>query len=347
MAEFWRFGATPCPAIDVRDHARRFEALGWDGLAVGEDHGLLAAPWVYLAQAAASTTKLKLGTGVAVPIRDPLLTASAVATLHAMSAGRVVLSVGRGDGAMAQLGRGPVSVSDFLTYVEQVRGYLHSEVVDRDGFPSTMATLFANDPSLVREPAPVDVSATGPRVIRAAAGIADGITFAVGADTDRLRALVEMAREARREAGLDLDGFRLGAYVPAAVAPNGDRSLARSIVRGAVLRHARFSAFEGELLDDVAPADRDGIRIAFDVTRDHDRNVPKPADFSVADALPDDFVDRFAVIGERRECAERIEEIIATGIERLLLITRVPTTDPGEDNAARLAQEVLPLVAGA
>lgn len=346
MAEFWRFGATPSPATEVVAHARRFEELGWDGLAVGEDHGLLSAAWVYLAQAAAATTTLKLGTGVAVPIRDPLLAASAVATLQGMSGGRVVLSLGRGDGAMAQLGRGPVSLKDFLTYVEQVRGYLHSEIVDRDGFPSTMATLFVNDPSLACDPAPVDVSATGPQLIRAAAKVADGITFAVGADVRRLASLVKMARDARRDAGLDLEGFRLGAYIPAAVAPGGDRAYAREIVRGAVLRHARFSAFEGELLDGVDPTDEEGIRIAFDVTRDHVRKVPKPADFSVASALPDDFVDRFAIIGEAKECAERFDEIIAAGVDRLVVIVRVPTTDPGEENAARIAQEVLPLVGG-
>ena len=117
MVEFWRFGATPVPAVDVAAHARRFEELGWDGLAVGEDHGLLPAPWVYLAQAAAHTSRLKLGTGVAVPLRDPFLAASAVATLNAMSGGRVVVSLGRGDGAMAQLGRGPISVDAFERYV--------------------------------------------------------------------------------------------------------------------------------------------------------------------------------------------------------------------------------------
>ena len=345
MTEFWRFGATPWPATDVGAHARRFEEHGWDGLAVGEDHGLLPAPWVYLAQAAEHTTRLKLGTGVAVPIRDPLLAASAVATLHGLSGGRVVLSLGRGDGAMAQLGRGPISLPDFLTYVEQVRGYLHSETVDRDGFPSTMSTLFENYPSLAIDPAPVDVSGTGPRIVQAAARIADGVTFAVGADAGRLAGLVEMARAARRDAGLDLDNFQLGAYVPAAVAPDGDLAHARHVVRGAVLRHARFSAFEGDLLDDVAKVDEEGIRIAFDVTRDHDRNVPKPADFSVADALPDDFVDRFAIVGEPKECAERFDEIIEAGIDRVVVITRVPTTDPGEDNAARLAQEVFPLIA--
>lgn len=344
MVEFWRFGATPVPATNVATLARRFEELGWDGLAVGEDHGLLPAPWVYLAQAAAHTDRLKLGTGVAVPLRDPFLVASAAVTLQGMSGGRVVLSLGRGDGAMAQLGRAPVPVDGFSTYVKQVKAYVHGQVVDRDGFPSTLTTLLETDPSLAVGPPPIDISATGPRVVDLAAGIADGITFAVGANPVRLAGLVNRAREARREAGLDLDGFRLGCYVPAAVAPSGDIGRAREIVRGAVLRHARFSAFRGEPLVDVAAGDRDGIQLSFEVTSDSKRGIPKRADFSVADALPDDFVDRFAIVGDPTHCAERFDEIIATGIDRLVVITRVPTTDPEEENAARLAQEVFPLV---
>jgi 5,10-methylenetetrahydromethanopterin reductase len=245
---------------------------------------------------------------------------------------------------MAQLGREPVLVDDFSTYVMQVKAYIHGHVVDRDGFPSTLMALLETDPSLAVGPPPIDISATGPRMVDFAAQIADGITFAVGADPVRLAALVTRVREVRREAGLSLDGLRLGCYVPAAVAPSGNIGKARDIIRGAVLRHARFSAFRGEPLDDVAVRDRDAIRVAFEVTSDDKRGIPKRADFSVADALPDDFVDRFAIVGDPARCAERFDEIIATGIDRLVVISRVPPTDPGEDNAARLAQEVFPLV---
>jgi len=54
--EFWRMGATPVPITGIADFARAFEAAGWDGVAVGEAHGLLPDPYVALGIAATATT---------------------------------------------------------------------------------------------------------------------------------------------------------------------------------------------------------------------------------------------------------------------------------------------------
>ena len=69
MTEYWRMGATPVPATEIAGFARRFEEWGWDGMAIGEAHGLLPDPYVVLGQAAAATTTIKVGTAVAVPLR--------------------------------------------------------------------------------------------------------------------------------------------------------------------------------------------------------------------------------------------------------------------------------------
>jgi probable F420-dependent oxidoreductase len=58
---------------------------------------LLYDPWVLLAAASTATSRIKLGTCVYVlPLRDPLVTARAVATLDVMSGGRAVLGAGLG-----------------------------------------------------------------------------------------------------------------------------------------------------------------------------------------------------------------------------------------------------------
>ena len=48
--EFWRMGATPVPCAEMGRFAREFEASGWDGLAVGEAHGLLPDPYAVLSR---------------------------------------------------------------------------------------------------------------------------------------------------------------------------------------------------------------------------------------------------------------------------------------------------------
>jgi 5,10-methylenetetrahydromethanopterin reductase len=342
--EFWRFGGTPQPATEIGRIARRFEELGWDGLVVGEDHGVLPDPYVTLALAAAATSRLRLGTGVSVPIRHPFVAANAIATLHAASGGRTLFSFGRGDGGLASVGQAPISVGKFDEYIQRVQRYLRREEVPVGDGTSSLSKLFEYDPSLSGPKPPVDVSATGPKVTEVAVRQADSITFAVGADVARLRERIEHVKAARESASLDPASFRVGCYIPAAVVTNGDRAKARNVIRGAVLRHARFSAFDGKVLDDVVEADQAAILRAVDVTRDHGRRRPKTADFAVATVLDDEFVDRFAIVGTPDECAERFSAIIATGVDRIVVLTRVPTTDPGEENSARLAQQVFPLI---
>jgi 5,10-methylenetetrahydromethanopterin reductase len=340
--EFWRFGGTPVPAARAGDIARRLEGQGWDGLAVGQDIGILPDSYLFLALAAAATTRLKVGTAVSVPLRVAMDVANTIAVLYAASGGRSVVSFGRGDGGFAQIGRKPMTVAAFATYIAQVQSYLRKQDVDLDGFPSTMRAVYENDPSLDGPKPPVDISATGPRMIDLAARHADGITFAVGANIDRLRDCIKLARDALAAAGRDPGSLSIGCHIPAAVATGGvSVAEARDIIRGAVLRHTRFSAFDGRVLTGVSEQDREAVLRSFEITRDHARNMPKKADFSVASALPDDFVDRFAIVGDPQECADRFREVMNLGVDRILVLTRVPTTDREEGNAARLADTVL------
>src|SRR6266536_2180238 len=138
-AELWRMGANPVPCADTARLARAFEETGWDGFAVAEAHGLIPDPYAVLANAAAATTTLKLGTAVAVPLRHPLLAASAMATVQGISGGRARFVIGRGDSAVKVLHQRPMRVAAFETYVSRLQGYLRHEEVEIDGKVSSMA----------------------------------------------------------------------------------------------------------------------------------------------------------------------------------------------------------------
>src|ERR1700722_13726379 len=77
------------------------EAAGFDGVNLGEHHGLdyvLSAPPVMLAAIAARTTKLRLGTAVTLMANlDALRAAEDYATLDVVSEGRAEMVVGRGN----------------------------------------------------------------------------------------------------------------------------------------------------------------------------------------------------------------------------------------------------------
>jgi 5,10-methylenetetrahydromethanopterin reductase len=85
--------------VNVADYARRFEELGWDGLMVGQDLGVGPDAYVFLAFAAAATTRLKVGTGVSIPVRHAMDLANTIASLWAITRGRSHIGLGRETGA--------------------------------------------------------------------------------------------------------------------------------------------------------------------------------------------------------------------------------------------------------
>ena len=234
-------GASPVPSSQAGALARRFEDMGWDGLAVPEAHGLMPDPYAVLGAAAETTTTLRLGTAVAIPLRHPLLAASAMATVQGMSQGRARFGLGRGDSGVKVLHQSPMRVAEFEAYVRQLQAFLRRDDVDLNGNVSSMARLAEIDPSLDVPKPPLDIAATGPRTLEVAAKTADGINISVGADVGRLRNSIELARNACRAAGRASGDVELGCYVQVAVIDEHDTS-GREAIRGVALTHARFRA---------------------------------------------------------------------------------------------------------
>ena len=86
--------------------AKLAEDGGWDGLSVVASQNLSGASFIALAQAANVTSRLKLQTGVTNSItRNAAAVACAIATVQSISRGRAVCGIGRGDSALAHLGR--------------------------------------------------------------------------------------------------------------------------------------------------------------------------------------------------------------------------------------------------
>lgn len=347
-------GATPVPCADIGRLASEFEASGWDGLAVGEAHGLLPDPYVVLGLAAAATTTLKVGTAVAVPLRHPLLAADAMATLQAVSGGRAAFSIGRGDGAVKVLQQKPMPVARFEAYLRQLQGFLRREEVEIDGVTASMSRLDDIDPSLDVAKPPVNIAATGQKVIEVAARWADGVSFSVGADVERLRNSIGLAREACREAGRDFETLALGCYLQVAVTDDLD-TRGREAIRGLVVTHARFSGFEAKAAADVPDADHGRYRQAVEtmeaVYRDTRGGVARTAggaageiEFYPREAGADELIDQFAIAGPAEYCAERLQQIVDLGIARIYIGTRAVGVDLAEVNADRVGREVLPLL---
>lgn len=314
----------------VSELARQVEAWGFAGLLVADSQNLNADVWMELALAAAATERIALGPGVTNPVtRHPSVSASAALTLQAETDGRAVLGLGRGDSALAQIGRRPVSPDELEEALVALQSYLRGEEVVLAGVRSRIR--WATE--IAQPKVPAIVAATGPHVIAVGARHAEGVDFTVGAEPGRIRWAVETARAAA--AGRDIS---LGAFVNVAVDP--DRAVARDLVRGSTAIFARF-ATEGAPPDGLSKVTRAGIgRLA--ATYDEGRHGHAAAPH--AQQLEDDFIDRFALVGPAEEIVERVAGLAELGIERVVVVPGSLDADPARvaESNARFAEEVLP-----
>jgi 5,10-methylenetetrahydromethanopterin reductase len=161
---------------------------------------------------------------------------------------------------------------------------------------------------------PVEVAASGPKVIALAALHAERVMFTLGADVERLAWGIALARQTRQAAGLDPDGIAFGAYVN--LGCHNDMAAARGLVRGGLTTFARFSVMHGKANGPVSTGDRavlEALRSNYDM-RAHTRG-----DSRQAGTLTDDFVDRFAIVGPPGRCIERLRSLEELGLDRVAI----------------------------
>ena len=161
---------------------------------------------------------------------------------------------------------------------------------------------------------PVEVAASGPRVIAMAALHGDRVMFTVGADVERLQWGIALARKTRKDAGLDPDAIRFGAFLN--MGCHTDMEAARSLVRGGLTTYARFSVMHGKANGPVTDKDRgvlESLRTNYDM-KQHTRG-----DSRQAGILTDDFIDRFAIVGPPERCIERLKSLQKLGLDKVAI----------------------------
>ena len=335
------------------DYAKRVEEAGWHGIGFFDSQNLGGDTYVSMALAAAATERAELSTDVTNPLtRHPAVTAGAIASVQEASGGRAVLGIGRGDSALAYVGHAPVYANFFENYLKALQAYLSGGSVAFDdltfgrGMAPHVDTLkLADTPDDSRltwldpndKKVPVAVAASGPRVIGAAARHADIIMFALGADIGRLAWGLEQARAARRDAGLDPDGIRYGAYLNIVCHPQVE--VARELITF-LDTFVRFSVMHGKSYGPVTQMEQEVLadtHKGFNM-RDHSASIMPPVE----------FVERFAIVGPPEACIRRIQEVVDLGIDRIVVLG--PTVDETDGEKKRCAElmvkEVLPAFSG-
>jgi 5,10-methylenetetrahydromethanopterin reductase len=193
------FSVTPGSPIGVGAEMAEAEALGYDRLGIWDSPALFREPWVTLASVARDTKRIRLGTWVTNPVsRHPLVTASAMATLEDLAPGRTYLGIGAGGTGVWHLGAREATLDTLRAHIGAIRGLLGAGRAMYGGAEARMEWGRGLH-------VPIIMSAHGPRSLRLAGEVADGVVVGLGITPEVVRGSLALIAEGAERAGRSLD----------------------------------------------------------------------------------------------------------------------------------------------
>ena len=299
------------PPSRVVELAKLAELNGFDYVWAWDSHVLWQDVYPVFTLIAANTERVRIGPCVTNPAtRDITVTASALATLNEISGGRMVVGMGRGDSARRVIGKPPVTVEHMEQACRQIRDLAEGREIDYEGTPLRLKWASGT--------LPVWVAAYGPKALRAAGRVADGLIMQL-ADPYIIEWSLRYVREGAEEAGRSFDDIQIMSAAPAYV--TDDLEAAREQVRwfpAMVSNHVvdlvqRYASTElpRELTEFIEARDN------YDYA-DHGRTGAEHASF-----VTDEVVDRFCVLGTRERCLAKLRELEALGVDQFNIYSMV------------------------
>jgi 5,10-methylenetetrahydromethanopterin reductase len=309
---------------EIHRRAQRAEALGYDGIFIGESHLSSIDSFQTLATCSMLTQRVLLGIAVTnMVFRHPTVLAGAAASLNEISRGRAILGLGTGDGPVYSQGLKATPLKEFEQGVRTIRDLVQGKTLR---FPTGDLGIGFN-----LRPTPIYVSAEGPRGLQLAGRCADGVILGTGFDIR----VFEWARQKLHEGTAEADRRDTDVAVLAAgmLCVRDDGNEARRIVRNRIANRAhhnfRFT------LETVPPAELPGVEkfmAGFDVMKPMEERVDP-------DLVNDYLTHRFSIAGTPKECIERIEELNAVGVRHLML---TPARKVYHESVEAFAAKVMP-----
>jgi probable F420-dependent oxidoreductase len=285
------------------------ESHGFEYAWTYDSHVLWQESMPTLALAADQTSTIKLGHMVTNPgTREPTVLASAYATLHDISNGRMIMGIGRGDSARRYIGQQPVKVAEFEAALAMIKPFMNGKEVNWNEKDLQLKWVRPELPEIE-----MHVAGYGPKALAVAGRQGDGVIIQL-ADPDIIRWIMATARQAAEEAGRDPAALKCIVSAPSHI--SDDLADAREQVRwfpAMVSNHVK------DLIDRYGT---DGSTVPKALTEyvlarkfydynEHSRVGAKHGGF-----VTDEICDRFCVIGSLDQCKQKLRELEEIGVDQ-------------------------------
>jgi alkanesulfonate monooxygenase SsuD/methylene tetrahydromethanopterin reductase-like flavin-dependent oxidoreductase (luciferase family) len=254
------------------------------------------------------TERIGLGTGIVnVYSRTPALLAMAAVTLDELSGGRTILGLGTSGQRVVEGWHGvPMArpLRRLRETTEAVRAITSGSRRGYTGETISVAPGFAVTLARPRDRIPIYHASLTPRAIKQCAEVADGwLPYFTSPKT--LRADVAMIEESLRAADRERTSFTVAPLLPVLV--TDDDASARAVLR----RHLAFyiggmGRFYREVVTRHGFGDTaEAVRRLWE-TRERD---------AAAEAITDELLDAFAIVGDERRCRARLDDYRVAGAD--------------------------------
>ena len=312
------------------------EARGFEYAWTYDSHVLWQESFPVLALVADRTSTIKLGHMVTNPgTREPTVLASAYATLHDISDGRMIMGIGRGDSARRYIGQQPVKIAEFELALKMLKPFMNGELVDWNDRDLQLKWVRPELPEIE-----MHVAGYGPKALAVAGRQGDGVIIQL-ADPDIIQWIMDTARRAAAEAGRDPEALKCIVSAPSHI--TDDLQDARDQVRwfpAMVSNHVqdlidRYGA-DGSSVP-TALTDYVQARKFYDYN-EHSRVGAKHGEF-----VTDEICDRFCVIGNVDQCRAKLRELEGIGVDQFNIYLM---THSQEETLQAYGDNIIPGFAG-
>jgi probable F420-dependent oxidoreductase len=311
------------------------ETHGFEYAWTYDSHVLWQESTPLLTLAAAATERIKLGHCVTNPgTREPTVLASAYATLHDISNGRMVMGIGRGDSARRYIGQQPVKVAEFERRIAMIKDFMNGREVRWNDKDLQLKWVRPELP-----PIPMHVAGYGPKALAVAGRVGDGVVIQL-ADPAIIQWIMSTARKAAEEAGRDPDALECIVSAPSHI--SDDLAAAREQVRwfpamvsnhvmDLVERYGYDSEIPSELTDFVK------ARKFYDYNQ-HSRVGATHGEF-----VTDEICDRFCVLGTPDQATAKLNELESIGVDQFNIYLM---TEGQKQTLETYGREIIPRFSG-
>src|SRR3954467_4871316 len=288
-----------------------------------------------LAVAARETSTIRLGQFVTNPAtRDPTVLASAYATLHDVSDGRMAMGIGRGDSAVRYIGRQPMKVAEFEHACGMVREFMNGREVNWNDKDLTLKWVREELPQI-----PLWIAGYGPKALAVAGRVADGVIIQL-ADPQIIQWIMDPARRAAEEAGRDPSELKCIVGAPSNVTDDIESAREQAkwfpaMVSNHVMDLIERYGFDSEIPEALTEYVK--ARKFYDY-KEHSRVGAAHGDF-----VTDQIVDRFCVLGTPAQAIEKLRELESVGVDQFNIYLM---TNSQEATLEAYGKEIIPQFSG-